>query len=112
METLDRNFISVLRDYWWLLTALIAIFAAVFKAARKADKAAASIGKIEDHGQSIADLDRRMVVVEKHTQRISDDMTMVLSVLTSIHAALRDKGCDVGFSEKKLQEHIIERGRV
>lgn len=109
--TPDLDIIKTLQSYWWLIGALVAIFTAVFRAAKKADKAAMSIGKIEDHGKAIADLDRRMVTVEKNTEKISNDMTMVLSALSDIHAALRDKNCAVGDSEKKLQAYIIDRGR-
>ena len=91
--TPNLDIIKTLQSYWWLIGALVAIFTAVFRAAKKADKAAMSIGKIEDHGKAISDLDRRMGTVEKNTERISNDKTMVLSALSAIQAAWRDKNC-------------------
>lgn len=110
------EWVSPLKEIWWLLGVLLAILAALWKLAITSNKSKESLQQVATNKEAIESLKVEMngikddiADIKDGVDKQSEDMAAVLGALQSIMIALNDRNCDIGSARDKFNEYLAHR---
>ena len=110
------EWVSPLKEIWWLLGVLLAILAALWKLAITSNKSKESLQQVATNKEAIESLRVEMNGIKDDISDIKEgvdrqghDMAAVLGALQSIMIALSDRNCDIGSARDKFNEYLAHR---
>lgn len=104
------EWIGPVKDFWWLLGVLIAIFAALWRMAIQTNKSKESLRQVATNKEAIEKLQGEMTAlkadikdIKKDTSRTADDVSAILSAVQSLML-----GCDTA-ARDKFNDYLAKR---
>ncbi len=104
------EWIGPVKDFWWLLGVLIAIFAALWRMAIQTNKSKESLRQVATNKEAIEKLQGEMTTlrsdikdIKKDTSRTADDVSAILSAVQSLML-----GCDTA-ARDKFNDYLAKR---
>lgn len=104
------EWIAPVKDFWWLLGVLIAIFAALWRMAIQTNKSKESLRQVATNKEAIEKLQGEMTAlksdikdIKKDTSRTANDVSAILSAVQSLML-----GCDTA-ARDKFNDYLAKR---
>ena len=110
------EWVSPLKEIWWLLGVLLAILAALWKLAITSNKSKESLQQVATNKEAIESLKVEMNGIKDDISDIKEgvdrqghDMAAVLGALQAVMIALNQEGCNIGGARDKFNDYLAHR---
>jgi len=110
------DWVSTLKDAWWLIGVLTVIFAALWRLAIQTSKSKESLEQVATNKESINALKNEIGTIKddisdikKGVDRQGYDMAAVLAALQAMMVALNEEGCNISGPRDKFNEYLSKR---
>ena len=104
------EWIGPVKDFWWLLGVLIAIFAALWRMAIQTNKSKESLRQVATNKEAIEKLQDEMTTLKADIKDIKDDTSRTANDVSAILSAVQSLmlGCDTTAREK-FNDYLAKR---
>ena len=104
------EWIGPVRDFWWLLGVLIAIFAALWRMAIQTNKSKESLRQVATNKEAIEKLQGEMTTLKSDIKDIKEDTSRTANDVSAILSAVQALmlGCDTA-ARDKFNDYLAKR---
>lgn len=110
------EWVTPIRDFWWLLGVLIAILAALWRMAIQTNKSKEALSQVATNKESINALKGEISTIKedisdikKGVDRQGHDMAAVLGALQAVMIALNEEGCNIAGARDRFNDYLSKR---
>ena len=104
------EWIAPVKDFWWLLGVLIAIFAALWRMAIQTNKSKESLRQVATNKEAIEKLRGEMTTLKSDIKDIKEDTSRTANDVSAILSAVQALmlGCDTA-ARDKFNDYLAKR---
>ena len=110
------DWITTVKDLWWLLGILLVILGAVWKLAVNMDKSKERLTQVATNKEAIESIKSEVTEMKGDISDIKEgqalqnrDTAAMFSTLQGVLVALSRKDCDISGTQSKLNEYLAKR---
>jgi len=110
------EWITPIKDFWWLLGVLVAILAALWRMAIQTNKSKEALSQVATNKESIDALKGEISTIKESISDIKEgvdrqghDMAAVLGALQAVMIALNEEGCSISGARDRFNEYLSKR---
>lgn len=110
------DWITTVKDLWWLLGILLVILGAVWKLAVNMDKSKERLTQVATNKEAIDAIKSEVTEMKDDISDIKEgqarqnrDTAAMFSILQGVLVALSGKDCDISGTQSKLNEYLAKR---
>lgn len=110
------DWITTVKDLWWLLGILLVILGAVWKLAVNMDKSKERLTQVATNKEAIESIKSEVTEMKDDISDIKEgqarqnrDTAAMFSILQGVLVALSSKDCDISGTQSRLNEYLAKR---
>lgn len=110
------EWISTLKDAWWLIGILSMILAALWRLAIKTNQSKERLEKVAENEKGIkavkheiSEMKGDIADIKESQEKQGRDISAILQGVQAMMTALASKDCNIGSAQEKFNEHLAKR---